>query len=125
MPRPVHFELRVEDPERAAKFYADVFGWKADKWEGPQDYWLLTTGPEGEPGIDGAFAARDQKDPWVNIIGVDSVDDATDKIQAAGGTLTDPKVAIPGQGYAAYFRDSEGNPFGIFQSDPSVPFPGA
>jgi len=58
MPRVVHFEFYVDDPERAVKFYQEVFGWKITKWEGPVDYWLVTTGEEGEPGIDGAIARR-------------------------------------------------------------------
>jgi predicted enzyme related to lactoylglutathione lyase len=37
MPRVVYFEIPADDPERAAKFYKEVFGWKIDKWEGPFD----------------------------------------------------------------------------------------
>ena len=29
MLRPVHFEIQSGDPTRLAKFYAEVFGWKA------------------------------------------------------------------------------------------------
>ena len=46
MSRVVHFEIPADDPVRAAKFYEDVFGWKIEKWEGPFDYWLVTTGEE-------------------------------------------------------------------------------
>lgn len=121
MPRPIHFELAVDDPERAAKFYADAFGWTAERWGGEQDYWLITTGQEGETGIDGAFARRsDQPVPWVNVIGVASVDDACAQVQAAGGTVTQPKAPIPGVGYAAYCTDTEGNPFGVYQNDPTA-----
>jgi predicted enzyme related to lactoylglutathione lyase len=45
------------------------------------------------------------------------VDDYTDKIAGNGGTLLVPKFAVPGVGYAAYFKDTEGNPFGIFEDD--------
>ena len=58
MPRVVHFDISVDDPERAIKFYTEVFGWKVQKWEGPMDYWLITTGDPGEPGIDGGLAKR-------------------------------------------------------------------
>jgi catechol 2,3-dioxygenase-like lactoylglutathione lyase family enzyme len=51
MGRGIHFELNADDPERAAQFYRRVFGWTIDKWDGPEDYWLVTTGPESEPGI--------------------------------------------------------------------------
>ena len=37
MPRVMHFEIGADQPDRAAKFYADAFGWKIQKWEGPMD----------------------------------------------------------------------------------------
>ncbi len=59
MPRVIWFEIPAYNRERAAKFYEDVFGWKVEKWEGPFDYWLVTTGEEGEPGINGAIMPND------------------------------------------------------------------
>ncbi len=44
MPRVVHFEIYADQPERAIKFYQDVFGWNFQKWNGPYDYRLVTTG---------------------------------------------------------------------------------
>jgi hypothetical protein len=61
MPRPIHFEIPAEEPHRAIRFYEIVFGWKFDKWEGPMPYWLITTGPEGQPGINGGLMPR--RDP--------------------------------------------------------------
>ena len=55
MPKIVHFEIPAENPDRAVNFYEKAFGWKANKWEGPQDYWLVTAGEKDEPGIDGAI----------------------------------------------------------------------
>lgn len=120
MPRPIHFELPADQPERAVKFYTDVFGWKIQNWGGPMPYWLITTG-EGEPGIDGAIALRDEPvTATVNTIGVPSVDEFMAKVVAAGGKALGPKNTIPGVGYHAYCQDTEGNVFGIMQDDPSV-----
>ena len=58
MPRVVHFEIHAEDPERAVAFYTSVFGWEITKWAGPQDYWLLKTGPDGQRGINGGLVRR-------------------------------------------------------------------
>ena len=44
MPRPVHFDLSADDPDRAITFYSNAFGWKFDKWQGPFEYWVITTG---------------------------------------------------------------------------------
>ena len=72
MSRVIHFELYADEPERAAKFYQEAFGWKTEKWDGPMDYWLAKTG-DAARGIDGGITKR--KDPaatTVNTIAVDS-----------------------------------------------------
>jgi len=121
MPRVIHFEISVDDPERAIKFYSEVFGWEINKWEGPIDYWLVSTGPEDQPGIDGALIRReDSSASIVNTIEVPSVDEFLSKITEAGGKIFQPKKAIPGVGYVASCLDSEGNAFGIIEEDTSV-----
>jgi predicted enzyme related to lactoylglutathione lyase len=120
MPRVIHFELGADDPERAVKFYQDVFGWQINKWDGPQDYWLITTGEAGTPGIDGAIMRREPGMSTINTVDVASVDESVAKITSSGGTVIAPKMAIPGIGYFAYCQDTEGNTFGVMQSDPAA-----
>ncbi|MBN1917333.1 MAG: VOC family protein [Verrucomicrobia bacterium] len=122
MHRIVHFDLQADDPERALKFYGDVFGWKAQKWDGaPIDYWLITTGSDDEPGINGGLAPRRHgTPPTVNTVEVPSVEESMRKIEAAGGKVASPKMAIPGVGYMVHCLDTEGNAFGIFQNDRSA-----
>lgn len=120
MPRVIHFELPADDPQRAVRFYQQALGWTIEKWEGPVDYWLIMTGPEGEPGIDGAITPRASASVTTNTIGVPSVDEYIEKVVAAGGRIVAPKMTIPGVGYLAYCADTEGNPFGLMQSDPSA-----
>lgn len=109
MAKVVHFEIPADDPERAAKFYEDVFGWEINKWEGPFDYWLVTTGPEDEPGINGAIMTREMGDTVRNTIGVESIDEYITKIQENGGKMLTEKNTIPGVGSMAAFQDTEGN----------------
>ena len=121
MARPIHFEIDALDPQRSAKFYEGVFGWKVEKWQGPTDYWLFTTGPAEEGGIDGAVAMREGDRPTtVNTIGVESIDDALALVTKHGGKITTPKHPIPGVGYFAYCEDTEGVPFGVMQSNPEA-----
>lgn len=121
MPRAVHFEIPCAEPERAAKFYADVFGWQIQKWDGPEEYWLAMTGESGQPGIDGGLMRRAEMFPHVvNTIDVPSVDQFIESITAHGGTILMPKFPLPGVGHLAYFKDTEGNTFGILQSDPAA-----
>ena len=49
MARVVHFEIPADNPERALDFYGKLFGWQFQKYPGPQDYWLVTTGPGNQP----------------------------------------------------------------------------
>lgn len=120
MPRPVHFELAADDPERAVKFYSSVFGWKFEKWGGPFDYWVITTGTDPEPGIDGGMARRQPGRSGPNTIAVPSLDDFLKKVVAAGGNVVQPKGPIPGIGWYASFDDPEGNHFGMLEPDESA-----
>ncbi len=58
MPSVLHFDMQAKDPEKLARFYEKVFGWKIEKWDGEFEYWMLTTHKEGEPGIDGGIGKR-------------------------------------------------------------------
>ena len=120
MPRVIHFEISADDPEKAAKFYTDVFGWEITKWDGPQPYWLVKTGPDGTPGINGGIFVRKGPVGHVNTIDVPSVDDFVAKITAHGGQCVLPKMAIPGVGWLAYCKDPEQSIFGIMQPDPAA-----
>jgi predicted enzyme related to lactoylglutathione lyase len=121
MPRVVHLEINADQPERAIKFYNEVFGWNITKWEGPFDYWLVTTGEDKEPGINGGLMKRvNPSSTTVNTINVPSIDSFLDKINKHGGKVIMPKTAIPGIGYHAYCQDTEGNTFGIMQEDTSA-----
>lgn len=121
MPRVVHFELSADDPGRAVKFYSEVFGWKINKWDGPEDYWLVDTLEGEEPGISGGIMKRLAPDlNTVNTISVNNIDEFATSIMDAGGRIFKPKTVVPGVGYLAYCKDTEGNIFGIMESDPEA-----
>ena len=121
MPRVIHFEYHCDDVDRAVKFYSEVFGWEITKWDGPEPYWLVKTGEEGQPGINGGFMKRrDPAGAVYNTIDVPSVDDFVRKIEKAGGEIVLPRMAVPGVGWLAYFKDTEGNVSGIMQADQSA-----
>ena len=118
MPRVIHFEIEADEPQRAIKFYEKIFGWKIEKWKGPMEYWLIKTGKENEPGIDGGLEKRTGGEPsTVNMIDVPSIDEYVKKVEDNGGSIIRHKRAIPGVGWMAYFKDPEGNMFGMMQED--------
>lgn len=120
MPRPVHFELPVEDQPRATGFYETVFGWDIQQWEGVP-YWLATTGPDTEAGINGALGQKSEGLAVpIFVIEVPDIAAAMVVVEEAGGTIVHPKSPIPGVGYSAYFTDTEGNRLGLFEPDESA-----
>ena len=126
MPRVVHFEIHADQPQRAIKFYQELFSWEFHKWDGPMDYWLIITGPDAQPGINGGLIARrgplsgDCITAYVCTIGVANVDQYVERAVTLGGQIALPKMPIPGVGYLAYCKDPEGNVLGLMQYDKSV-----
>jgi len=126
MSRVIHFEIQADNPERAVRFYSDIFGWQANNLGGPSDYWLLKTGPDGEPGIDGAILKRptpingDSVLAFVCTISSTNIDSDIAAVIAHGGTIALLKMAVPHVGWLVYCKDTEGNTFGIMQADPEA-----
>lgn len=128
MNRPVHFEIQADEPERAAKFYTEVFGWKIDLWPGlGWNYWVIMTAEKDtkEAGIHGGLLKRplplaEQQcgvNAFVCTMEVDNYDATEQKILAAGGKIAMPKFALVGMAWQGYYLDTEGNTFGIHQAD--------
>lgn len=117
MPRFIHIDIAADDPEREASFFRNVFGWKADKLEGPVPYWLLNPDPDNPTAVGAGIAKREQ--PWQTVnptIDVPSVDIFSAKIEAAGGTIVIPRADIPGVGALVTFKDPSGNIFSILEA---------
>ena len=125
--RIVHFEIHAADPERAKTFYHDVFGWDFPEWMQEPPYWGVMTAPAGsqEPGINGGLLIRRGEPPkegaavnaFVCTVQVEAYDEVHERILGAGGSVALPKMAIPGMAWQGYYKDTEGNIFGVHQAD--------
>ena len=126
MPRVVHFEIHAGDPDRAVNFYQKLFGWNFQKWDGPMDYWLITTGPDDQRGINGGLVRRQGEIDGQAVIAYVCTADVADidaSLKTAldnGAQIAVPKMPVPGVGWLAYCKDTEGNIFGMMQSDPNA-----
>lgn len=127
MSRAVHFEIQASDPQALIDFYSGLFGWSFNKWDGGE-YWMVHTGPDEQPGINGGLLPRRGPPPaemaavnaFVITVDVEDIDDLIAKatgIGGAGGSLAVPKMAVPGIGWLAYLKDPDGNIFGMMQAD--------
>lgn len=126
MARVVHFEIHADNPERAIKFYSSVFGWEFTRWDGPADYWLIQTGADNEPGINGGLVRRQgvvdgtAVIAYVCTLDVTSLDECLARVTQSGGQIALPKQEVPGVGWLAYAKDTEGNIFGMMQANPNA-----
>jgi predicted enzyme related to lactoylglutathione lyase len=118
--RPSHFEIPVDDPDRAEKFYGAVFGWTFERFPGAPDYYGMASTGDAEPGINGALFRRGTDGETTLTMSVDSIEAAIATIEKEGGTVIQEKAAIPGMGWFATCRDTEGNKFGLFTNDPKA-----
>jgi predicted enzyme related to lactoylglutathione lyase len=120
--RIVHFEIPFDDESRARAFYSDLFGWDLQSFEG-MDYTIVSTGPTGDQGptesgfINGGMAQRtkDFAAPTV-VVDVADIEATLAAVEAKGGTVVSGKSPVGEMGWAAYFRDPEGNVLGLWQT---------
>ena len=119
----VHFEIPADNLGRAKKFYGTVFGWSLNEFP-EMEYTIAITveseqnGMPNEPGaINGGMLQRQDpvKTPIITI-SVDNVDQAASTIEKHGGKMIRPKMAVGDMGFAAYFKDTEGNLVGLWQN---------
>ena len=128
--RVVHFEIHATDPERVIEFYSKVFGWSFPKWMDEPAYWGVMTGaPDStELGINGGLMQRRGDTPvegapvnaYACTVQVDDFDAVHAKILANGGVVGVPKHAIPTVAWQGYYKDPDGNIFGVHQPDPNA-----
>lgn len=121
--RVVHFEVPFDDADRARAFYSNVFGWQIDSM--PEfHYHMVRTGPVGESGMPaepgyvggGMFRREEGVDRPVVTIEVDDMTEALEAIERGGGGAVGEPQRVGDMGVAAYFKDSEGNLMGLWQS---------
>ncbi|RAP77512.1 VOC family protein [Paenibacillus montanisoli] len=114
MGRVIGFELSSQEPEKAAAFYANVFGWQAaePRW----DYWAVTTGSPEKPGIDGGIGKGPFDHPHGTRIQieVEAIDEAIAKARDNGAVIVRDKMEFD-DFYLAYLVDPVGLGIGLIQ----------
>ena len=123
MDKIVHFEIPADNLARAKKFYSTVFGWKMNEMP-EMDYVIVQTVeldengmPKEQGAINGGMLKREDpvKSPVVTI-SVKSIDEAAKTIEKNGGKIIRSKMPVGDMGFAAYFKDTEGNAIGLWQN---------
>ncbi len=113
-----HLEIPADDPARARRFYAELFGWQFSEMDGFPDYFLFSIGKLESAG--GAVGKRNEStgDKLRLYIEADLIDPLLVKVPGLGGSVKTPRTEIQGQGWYAVVDDSEGNEIGLFEGLP-------
>jgi len=116
----VWFEIPAEDISRAQKFYSTLFGWKIAPFPGmtgpeAQEYLHVDTGGDDASPDGGVMKRMYPEQPITQYIGVPSVAEFAARVEKLGGTICKPKTAVPGMGFFAICKDTENNPFGLWE----------
>ena len=124
--KPAYFDLSVENLKESRQFFENVFGWRFEKMPLPFEYYRIQAGDPDEPGIDGGIGKikdltfGDGKPLSVVTVPVVNLDESISKVKESGGSIVEPKTAIPGVGWYATCAEPGGLIFGMMQSDPEV-----
>lgn len=119
----VHFEIPADDVDRAGAFYRAAFGWNVNAMP-DMGYTILSTTEADEQGmpatpgaINGGMMKREAPltGPVITI-DVEDIDAALKQVDALGGSTVLGRQAVGDMGFAAYFKDTEGNTLGLWQN---------
>jgi predicted enzyme related to lactoylglutathione lyase len=117
----VWFEIYVNDIERAKKFYETVLAVELAKLMTPSEVfdiemWSFPASPEGF-GSGGTICKMPGFEAGKNSVmvyfGCEDCEVEAGRVDAAGGKLHAPKMAIGQYGFVAHAYDTEGNLFGL------------
>jgi predicted enzyme related to lactoylglutathione lyase len=120
-----HYEIPAHDPERAARFYREAFGWTVEPrpWVGPA--YFAVRGSEGPEGAGTRLGIRGGILGWGDgsmphpllVIHVEdaALEDCLARIESAGGSVDQAPTPVT-LGTFARFHDTEGNLLGLWQA---------
>ena len=116
----VHFEIPAGDTAKAREFYGSMFGWQFQEFPGPTEYHMTQLAEQ----MGGAIYGADGNKRGMRVyFDVDDINAGAARVGELGGEGGDA-MPVPGMGWFAICKDTEGNEFGLWQSDPDASMPG-
>jgi len=110
----VHIEIPAKDTAKGQEFWSGLFGWNFQAMEGPSEYHMAQASEQSGVGL---FPSDDSG--IRAYFDVDDINAGASKVKELGGQADDPQP-VPGMGWFATCKDSQGNDFGLWQSDTSA-----
>jgi len=116
-----HFEIPVDDVDKAKEFYSNLFDWEFNYME--EMNYLMFTG-ESEDGKSktsgGIFKKTNESFTVTNYFTVKSLAESAKKVEELGGKIVVPKTPVPGMGWFVHFTDTDGNLLALWENDPEA-----
>ena len=117
----VHFEIPAGDTEGARAFWGGLFGWQFQEFPGSPTEYHMTQFSEGTGGA--IYGADGDKRGTRTYVDVDDITAGIARVGELGGDAAEA-VPVPSMGWFAICKDTEGNEFGLWQTDPNASMPG-
>ncbi len=115
----VHLEIPADDTAKAREFWGGLFGWQFEAYPGPSEYHMTQVSEQTggaitnmEPGKRGTRVYFD----------VDEINAGAARVKELGGEAGEA-MPVPSMGWFAICKDTEGNEFGLWQTDPNASTP--
>jgi uncharacterized protein len=113
----VHVEIPAGDTAKAREFWGGLFGWQFQAFDGSPTEYHMTQFSDTQGGAI-TEADGDKRGPRV-YFDVDDINAATARVSELGGN-GGQAMPVPSMGWFAVCADSEGNEFGLWQTDPKA-----
>jgi hypothetical protein len=117
----VHIEIPADDTAQAREFWGSLFGWTFENYPGPSEYHMARLAEQQGAAISNATPGKRGTRAYFDV---DDIKASAARVQELGGKADEPGP-VPGMGWFATCTDPHGNEFGLWQTDPSAPNPGA
>jgi uncharacterized protein len=106
-------DLVTPDPDAAARFYGDLFGWTTEEIPGADGYRMIKNGDRRNGGV---MPSRDGTAAWMPYFGHEDVDRLVAEVDGLGGRVLNGPVRMP-QGSIAVLGDPQGAVFAIWTGE--------
>ena len=113
----VHLEIPAGDTAKAREFWGGLFGWQFEAFEGAPTEYLMTRFSENTGGA--IYGADGDKRGTRVYFDVDEIKAGIARVKELGGEAAEA-MAVPSMGWFATCTDTEGNDFGLWQTDPNA-----
>jgi len=117
----VHLEIPAGDTATAREFWGSLFGWEFQEYPGGPTEYHMTRFSETTGGAIYAPDPPDKRGARV-YFDVDDINAQTARVNELGGEAGEA-MPVPSMGWFAMCKDTEGNEFGLWQTDPEAPAP--